>query len=188
VEKLSVIQTPGLTTVRSGFDPAYPAPPRVHWSVLLLSWIAISVLLQMCAPAPYQGLLQSLPADAWAFYLCLWIRKLDPNSRSAFWCDAYVVIELAYAALSTRQSNSAALEFLFVVLGFASVILGIATIFLIRADLQKHYNEKEPVGLVLQPVMTFFFSFLYFQFHLYTIAKQKQQAAEHTFHPGGTHS
>jgi len=50
--------------------------------------------------------------------------------------------------------------------------------FVIRAELLKHYNEREPAGLKLGLFMTFFFSYLYFQYHLYKIALAKKQ--QHT--------
>jgi hypothetical protein len=156
----------------------YPPPPRVHWIVLLVAWCAVFYPMKFFAPQPYQPLLKSLIPDAWAFYLCLWIRQLDPESRSAFWCDVYLVVELAFATLTIQQHPSPTVDILITVLGIASGILGIATIFLIRADLLKHYNEREPIGIDLGGFMTFFFSFLYFQSQLYPIAQLKKRQAE----------
>ena len=125
------------------------------------------------APKPFQEILTSLVVDGWAFYLCLWIRKLDHESLSPFWCDVYVVVELAFSAMSIGPHPSAPIQLISNILGFASAVLGIATIFLIRRDLMKHYNEREDFTLVLGPFMTFLFSFFYFQYHLYDIAEQK---------------
>jgi hypothetical protein len=141
-------------------------------------WWALGALIGWLAPSPYQNLLNSLVVDAWAFYLCLWIRTLDPDARCIFWCDAYVVVELAYVATTIRQNPSALHEWFTGILGFASAILGVATIYLIRSDLLRHYNEREPIGLQLNKMMTFFFSFLYFQSQLYNIAQYKKGQAE----------
>lgn len=167
-----------LTTTQTGGPQDYPSPPRVHWFVLFLVWSALSWLIRQYAPSAYQELLNSLVVDAWAFYLCLWIRRLDPDCKSSFWCDVYLVVEIACASLTIRQNPSHDLETLIGVLGVASGVLGIATIYLIRYDLQKHYNEREPIGLELGPVKTFFFSFLYFQAKLYEIAQYKKRQAE----------
>ena len=148
------------TGIVSGVE--YPPPPRVHWFALFLAWTAINYLIKFFTPQPYQTLLDSLVPDAWAFYLCLWIRHLNPESRSVFWCDAYLVVELAFAALTIQPHPSPTIETLISLLEISSGILGIATIYLIRADLLNHYNEREPIGIYLGPVMTFFFSFLYF--------------------------
>jgi hypothetical protein len=162
----------------------YPSPPRVHWFVLLCAFTVIKILVGIYAPLPYRGLFDSIAGDAWAFYLCLWIRSLDSDARSPFWCDVYVVVELAFAALSARQNPSPIVYGTLALLGLASAVLGIATIFLIRSDLERHYNEREPYGLHLSGAMTFFFSFLYFQYHLYDIAKRREQ--DRAANPGRT--
>ena len=158
----------------------YPPPPRVHWFTLLIVWAALSGLISQYAPERFQPLLDSLVVDAWALYLCLWIRRLDPDCKSAFWCDVYLVVEIAFALLSIRQHPSQNLQTLMLILGVASGILGIATVYLIRYDLEKHYNEREPIGLHLGPVKTFFFTFLYIQSELYDIAQHKRREAEAT--------
>ena len=156
----------------------YPPPPRVHWSVLLLSWIALAFLFEYLAPPAYQKLLNSLVVDAWAFRLCLWIRNLDSGARSPFWCDVYVVVELAYALLGIRQNASELSQDITAALGVASFCLGLWTIYLIRSDLLRHYNQREPYGLELNGALTYFFSFLYFQSQLYRIAQAKKREAE----------
>jgi hypothetical protein len=169
-------------TGSSDFHPArdYPPPPRVHWFVLLCAYALIKYLVGMYTSLRYHELVDSIAGDAWAFYLCLWIRSLDSDTRSPFWCDVYVVVELACAALNMRQNPSRIVDGTIAFLGLASVVLGIVTIFLIRSDLQRHYNDREPYGLQLSGVMTFFFSFLYFQYHLYDIAKwrEKERSAD----------
>jgi hypothetical protein len=155
----------------------YPPPPRIHWLVLLLAWTALTSLIEAYAPKPYEELLNSLVVDGWAFYLCLWIRNLNPDAKSPFWCDVYLVVEIACASLAIRQDPSPGLSNLILVLGMASAALGLATIFLIRYDLEKHYNEREPIGLHLGAGMTLLFSFLYFQSQLYQIAQYKKRQA-----------
>jgi hypothetical protein len=173
------IAAPGLSLPRD-----YPSPPRVHWFVLLCTFSLVQILVGMYTPLRYHALVNSIVGDAWAFYLCLWIRSLDSDARSPFWCDVYVIVELAYAALDMRQNPSRIVDGTIAFLGFASAVLGIATIFLIRSDLVRYYNEREPYGLQLSGVMTFFFSFLYFQYHLYDIAKRRDQ--DRLTNPGPT--
>jgi hypothetical protein len=59
------------------------------------------------------------------------------------------------------------------------------TIYSIRNELQTHYNRIEPIGLQLGGIMTFFFSFLYFQYHLYKIAQLKQRYGSRPFYYQG---
>jgi hypothetical protein len=156
----------------------YAPPLRVHWSALLVSWVTLAFLFAFLAPPAYQKLLNSLVIDAWAFRLCLWIRSLDPDARSPFWCDIYVVVELAYSLISIRQGRSIIEQDITSYLAFASFCLYCWTLYLIRSDLLKHYNRREPRGLQLDGVMTYLFSFLYFQSKLYPIARAKKREAE----------
>ena len=167
-----------MQSLHPGPNPEYPPPPRVHWLVLAIVSTVINFLIDHYTPEPLHQVLKSLAGDAWAFYLCLWIRKLNPDAASHFWCDVFVVVELAYAAINIRPLTSPQYQTLSAILETASFVLGIATIYIIRADLLKHYNEREPIGLQLGPVKTFFFSFLYFQYHLYGIAEMKKREAE----------
>jgi hypothetical protein len=156
----------------------YPPPPRVHWLVLLLGFWVSSFIVAFLVPTPYVQLADSLVGDAWVFYLCLWLRQLEPESKCMFWGDAGIVINLAFAAISVSQYPTPALHFAKVILGIASIVLGLITIYSIRAELTKHYNEKEQYGLLLSGVMTYFFSFVYFQYHLYDIAQSKHKEAK----------
>ena len=153
----------------------------MHWFVLLLSWFVLAILFAMLAPRAYQQLLNSLVVDAWAFSLCLWIRSLDPETRSPFWCDVYVVVEIAYALISIRQNPSIVVEDITDYLRFASFCLYCWTLYLIRSDLLRHYNRREPYGLELNGLMTYMFSFLYFQSQLFPIARAKRREAEERF-------
>lgn len=165
----------------------YPSPPRVHWLTLFITSFIVAWLVSIFVPAAYRELAQSLVFDGWAFYLCRWIHKVNPNSLSPFWCDVYVVVQLASAALSVVQHPSRPISMTGGVLELASVVLAIATIFLIRADLLEHYNKREPIGLELGPFMTLFFSFLYFQAKLYEIAEfKRRQAAGEVANPSRT--
>jgi len=181
---MTLNQTPVNGTPSQILPRDYPPPPRVHWFVLLLVFTAIKILVGVYAPLRFQTLLDSIAGDAWAFYLCLWIRSLDSDARSPFWCDVYVVVELAFAALSVRQNLSPIMDATVASLGLASAVLAIVTIFLIRSDLERYYNEREPLGLQLNGAMTFFFSFLYFQYHLNDIAKRREE--ERAANPGRT--
>jgi hypothetical protein len=48
--------------------------------------------------------------------------------------------------------------------------------FSMKASLEEHYNNAEPIGLTLSPVMTFFFNTIYFQYHFNRINEAKQAA------------
>ena len=163
-----------------GLSREFPAPPRVHWLALLTAWIVSSILIAWFLPLRYQGLANSVVYNSWPVYFCVWLRELNPDSNSFFWCDAYAVVELSYAAMALVRYRTGMTDTVTSLLGMTSTVLGIATIFIIRKELLQHYNQREPYGLYLGGVMTFFFSFLYFQSQLYPIAKAKNDAAVRT--------
>ncbi|MGD0890795.1 MAG: hypothetical protein ABR923_04615 [Terracidiphilus sp.] len=159
------------------FTPKYPAPPLVHWAVLLVVWIAIVVATELFAPNNLWAPVASLVFAPWIMYLCIWLLRLDSKSKCVVWCDAYIVVKLTCAWLSIQPHSSLTNQLLTDVFAIASAILGIVTLFSIRANLLNHYNKREPIGIDLGPVMTFFFSYLYIQSQLYPIAQLKKRQA-----------
>lgn len=132
--------------------PAYPPPPRVHWALLFVAIAGAEGLVYWLAHPPLRDFLVNLVIAAWPLYFCIWIRKIDPGSLSLYW---------ALAAFATG--------FLF------SWLLWIVVIFEIREELLDHYNRREHAGLRLNVVMTLLFSFVYFQYCLAKIAREKEQ-------------
>jgi len=153
----------------------YPAPPDVHWGMLLTAWVVFAILIAICTPKEDWDFFSYLAVDVWALFICIWIRKLDPRSMSIYWCGAYVAVQLAGSVPSAPQPYSLGLEVVAVASGLLRLVLWIVTIYVVRAELLKHYNQREPIGLRLGGVTTFFFSFLYFQSRLYPIVQFKKQ-------------
>ena len=163
----------------------YPPPPKVHWGVLLAAGVVISLLAVIIFPESYWNLASNLAVDAWAIYLCLWLHKLDVRFMSIFWCAAYVALQIAVVVPAALQSFSAGLTVAAGIIALLSVCMWIVTIYVIRAELHIHYNVREPIGLYLSGIMTFYFSFLYFQYHLYKIAQLKDLNGDRPFYYQG---
>jgi hypothetical protein len=163
----------------------YPPPPNVHWGVLFAAELLIAILAVILAPRAYWNLVLDLAVDAWAIYLCLWLHKLDVRFMSIFWCAAYVASQLAIVVPSGLQPFSAGITVVAGIMALLSLCMWIITIYVIRAELHIHYNVREPIGLYLSGVMTFFFSFLYFQYHLYKIAQLKERNGDRPFYYQG---
>jgi hypothetical protein len=106
------------------------------------------------------------------------MRKLDRKSKSLFWVLASVAGEVALAEFPVLHNPPIFIIILLVSLMICLSALPVVAIFVIRAELQKHYNEREPIGLHLDPIATFALSFFYFQYHLYDIAQSKKRQAE----------
>jgi hypothetical protein len=163
----------------------YPPPPNVHWGVLLAAEFVIALLVIWIFPKLYWNFVSNLAVDAWAIYLCLWLHKLDVRFMSIFWCAAYVASQLALTAPSGPQPSSDGIPVVASILALVSLGTWIVTIFVIRAELHIHYNVREPVGLYLSGAMTFLFSFLYFQYHLYKIAQLREKYGDRPFYYQG---
>jgi hypothetical protein len=136
----------------SSYKASFPPPPRLHWALLFVAIAGSEGLALWLVRQPFRDFLVNVVIAAWPIYLCLWIRKIDARSLSLYW------------ALASFASG-----FLF------SWLLWIVVIFEIREELLEHYNRREPIGLKLNLVMSLLFSFVYFQYHLNRIAKEKRQ-------------
>ena len=135
----------------------YPSPPRLHWALLLLALLSAVALAFFFVPEPYRNFVIYAAVVAWPTYLCFWVRRIDPRSSSLYWAIASLVTGF---------------EFLF------SWLLWIVVIYELREELLEHYNRREPVKLRLNWFLTLLFSFVYFQFELNKIARQKETARE----------
>jgi len=146
-------QSPRSDAVKS--SQVFPAPPRVHWAVLLFLIASAEALVCCLFPAPYRNFAIFAIAAAWPTYLCIWIRKIEPRASSLYW---------AIASLVTGCG------FLF------SWLLWIVVIFELREELLDHYNRREPLGLRLNWFLTILGSVIYFQFALNQIARRQESA------------
>lgn len=138
-------------------DREFPAPPRVHWAVLLLLIACAEAAVCYLFPAPYRNFAIYAVAAAWPTYLCIWIRKLNPRASSLYWAIASIVTGYG---------------FLF------SWLLGVVVIFELREELLEHYNRREPLGLRLNWLLTILGSVVYFQFALNKISRLKEAAGD----------
>jgi hypothetical protein len=139
------------------FNSKYPPPPRVHWVMLVAVLIVTAILDALLVPARFNGMPETVIFGLWIIYLSIWIRKINPNSDCLFWAVISILVQIV--GWHSREVQST---------------VGLLMAFVIREDLLMHYNEQEPVGLRLSVPMTFFFSFLYLQYHLYDIGQAKR--------------
>jgi hypothetical protein len=157
------------------YSAAYYDPPRVKWWVLLIVSTVASVVVSALASENYRAFATGLLFDAWGVYFCIWLRRIEPRSKSLTWYLSSMAAGFLSFLLSVTVGQVGGFETVIDSLGFADLVLGIIAIFVIRAELVRHYNQQEGFGLVLGPVMTLFFSFVYFQYHLFDIAEQRHK-------------
>lgn len=149
---------------------AYPDAPNLNWGLVLL------IDFFTC------GLFQYV----WNIIVAAWLKKVQPDSKSLFLYIAAVVVFFVYliaqiptqmAAIHAAVNHTNPSTTPNLVGGIFYVVLFVVRLvarFMQRASLEEHFNTVENVGLKLNPVMTFFFGGLYFQYHLNKINNYKQ--------------
>jgi hypothetical protein len=145
---------------------ASPAPAAsVHTVPLPLNmhWVGLIVL---------QVITRNLFNFAWALYLANWARKLDGENKPLIMIAMYPAGMIAgFIAIATGK---AAIGGILILAGLFTYIIGI---FGIKQAMELYYNSVEKYGLTLSGAMTFFFSSVYFQYHINQIAKWKKAVA-----------
>ncbi|MBI4890571.1 MAG: DUF4339 domain-containing protein [Acidobacteria bacterium] len=130
-------------------------PPGMHWAlVFVLALVTCGIF----------GLV-------WMFLQAGFVKKIDPASKATpLFCGYLAVVLLAGVFV---RGSVAALTILPLIHLAAMVVFWMGA-FSMRKSLVTYYNSVENIGLRLSGVMTFFFSVLYFQYHLARIANWKK--------------
>jgi hypothetical protein len=133
-----------------------PLPLNMHWAVLLLLEVISRNIFNF----------------VWALYLANWSRKLDGENKPLVLIAMYPTGIIAGVIAGARGNQ--VIAGLLIVAGFVAYIVGI---FSIKSAMETYYNSVERYGLALSGGMTFFFSSIYFQYHINQIAKWKKAVA-----------
>lgn len=137
------------TAAVSGFIP----PPDLHWAlVVLISLVSCCIFLMV-----------------WEFVQAIWARKIDRESKAIWYYAISIgssfliggVVGFAGATQTIAEEAVIALQVFSYILSFT---LNVAAAFSIRRSALDYY-QNSPFPLKLGPVMTFFFSTFYFQYH-----------------------
>ncbi|QMV17679.1 hypothetical protein GOB94_02395 [Granulicella sp. 5B5] len=138
-----------------------PKPVRLHWG-----WLVVIELLT-----------RGLFGPIWLIVQANWVRRVNGKSRAfvlsivaACFVPAMILLGGIEGAVGATQ------EQIGMIVGFATivyVVLYLWTIFQLRSEL-----EAEPIGIPLGGGMTFFFSVIYFQYHLYDYDVEEKHVPE----------
>ena len=142
----------------------FPDPPSLHWALVLIL-------------AMFSG---GLFGFIWFCIQAGYVKRIDPSSKARMLIVLAVLGSLLQVAVvfgGVAAGDMVAAPLIGMVISLASAVLGIAAVFSMRSSLVTHFNTAEPVGLRLSGVMTFFFSILYFQYHLSRIAEWRRTGA-----------
>jgi exosortase/archaeosortase len=111
----------------------------------------------------------------WIFKEMNFVQSIDPSNKSKTMIVAGIGLYILYIVLiiagtTAGEPSLAAIGALAALAAAVCVIMGV---FGMRKSLVNYYNSVEPIQLRLSGVMTFFFHFLYFQYHCRRIADWK---------------
>lgn len=149
----------------AGVSP-YPDPPNLNWGLVLLFGIVTCGLFII----------------VWDLVQAVWMRRVNPRSNALFLYIAGDVVNVfgstfRFTAMLGGGLHAAWWGF---PIGLVTLVLIELARFDMKRSLEEHYNGPEPIGLVLGPVMTFFFGSLYFQYHMTRINEMKRIARYRT--------
>lgn len=140
----------------------WPVPPDLHWvAVLLAHYVTCGVF-----------------GIVWMFVQANFVKKIHPGSPARVLLFAYLGFMAALIPFTAmmflveqwREASAVIIAFL----ALSGSILPLWAIFSMRRSLLYHYNAAENIGLRLNPILTFFFNILYFQYHFSRIARWKR--------------
>lgn len=130
-------------------------PPNLHWSIVLILGIVTRQLFNL----------------VWALVQANWARKLSGDNKPMVLVAMYPAGVIAGTVYTLLYPRSAPLGG-FLILGGAIVYL--FGMFSIKDAMEQYYSTTENIGLQLSGVMTFFFSTVYIQYHINSIARWKK--------------
>jgi hypothetical protein len=136
-------------------------PPNLHWSIVLILGLLTRQLFNLI----------------WALLQGNWARKLSGDNKPLVLVAMYPAGMVAgfLTILLFRGAGSAALGAgLGGLLIIAGAIVYLVGMFSIKAAMEEYYNSTENIGLQMSGVMTFFFSTVYIQYHINSIARWKK--------------
>jgi hypothetical protein len=137
-------------------------PPNLHWALLLILVVLSRQFFNWI----------------WAFVLANWARKLSGNNKAlvlvAMYPASFLAAFVCGAAGVTFGFSKEAIGGFAILFVFGGLIAYIFGIFKIREAMEDYYNSRENIALQLSGVMTFFFSTVYLQYHVNSIARWKR--------------
>lgn len=153
---------PAATTYPAGVPGATPTtqqlvdlPPNLHWSLVLILGIVTRQLFNL----------------VWALIQANWARKLCGDNKPMVLVAMYPAGIIAGMLTTVFYPRSAPLGGILTIGGAIVYLVGI---FSIKAAMEEYYTTTENIGLQLSGVMTFFFSTVYIQYHINSIARWKR--------------
>jgi hypothetical protein len=146
----------------------YPDAPNLHWALVMLFTILTCGMFIVI----------------WNLIVSAWLRRVQPNANAFYFYIVHAVLLLLVFVTpgsSVHHALTPGVHFahsgffggtLFLLCWVSKLIARFSE----HNSLEEHFNGPEPLGLRLNPVMTFFFGGLYFQAQLTRINTMKAAA------------
>ncbi|MGH7866495.1 MAG: zinc-ribbon domain-containing protein [Candidatus Dormibacteraceae bacterium] len=149
------VQTP---TAQGGAGQALPAPPSLHWAiVLLLTVVTLGAF-----------------AWVWVFVQAIWVKRLTGTWKPLIWLSVPLSLVIVALIKNPDVSVPSSLGWLFVF-----------GVFSVRRHVLRHYKSVEPINLQIGFWWTFLGTVFYLQYHFTRIARLKRDQP-HLFAPYAT--
>jgi|SRR5215470_10799736 len=145
----------GVAVAAAAEPQLVPLPPNLHWSIVLILGVLTRQLFNLI----------------WALVQGNWARKLCGDNKPLVLVAMYPAGMVAGILTIVLYRGAAALGGLFIIGGAIVYLVGV---FSIKAAMEEYYNSTENIGLQLSGAMTFFFSTVYIQYHINSIARWKK--------------
>lgn len=142
----------------------YPDPPNLNWGLELLLGIFTFGLFVVF----------------WNLVIATWAKRVQPASKALmYYIIGTVLIFInfggSYGIFIALGHHQHPHHHVFSsLIGIASWVVRLIARFLLREDIEQHFNGPEPLGVRLSGVLTFFFGGIYFQYKLNQINDLKQ--------------
>jgi hypothetical protein len=145
----------GTTAVPVAEPQLVELPPNLHWSIVLILGVFTRQFFNM----------------VWALVQGNWARKLSGDNKPLVLVAMYPAGMVAGILTIALSRGASAIGGLFMIGGAIIYLVGI---FSIKAAMEEYYSSTENIGLQMSGVMTFFFSTVYIQYHINSIARWKK--------------
>jgi hypothetical protein len=143
---------------------AYPDPPNLPWGFeLLLGFFTCGLFVVV-----------------WNLVIASWAKRVQPATNVlTYYIVATVLVVMnfgtsggAFFAISHHHPYHR--NVVGSLISLACWVVRLIARFMLRDTLEQHFNGPEPLGLRLNPVLTFFFGGIYFQYKLNEINQLKR--------------
>ena len=152
------VRGPEATAVPVPERQLVPLPPNLHWAIVLILGVVTRQLFNL----------------VWAMVQANWARRLSSDNKPMVLVAMYpagIIAAILAGVLYPRSPWIAGL------LTLGGAIVYLFGMFSIKAAMEEYYNSTENIGLQLSGAMTFFFSTVYIQYHINSIARWKKTGA-----------